>query len=110
MNECFWPGVKNYLDTGVHFGKKFHFWLEGNWTRFYDVLADIPENSTIIWNDSGDDQKALESWGDRNVSVISMPTMVLGNDTAEECVDFVNKILDKFSGYDRKILSFDKDF
>jgi uroporphyrinogen-III decarboxylase len=108
FEEMFWPTFKILANTAAQYGKKSILWFEGNWTRYYDVLADLPPHNCIIWSDTEDLTEAKKQWGNKITIASNMSVNYLGTRSKAECVGMAEKLLDTYARDGAFIFAFDR--
>ena len=93
FDEFYAPYLKQLMDTVIDSGKLYYIFCENSLQNFWEFFQDFRKGSVLInleLDDIRDIRKKLP-----NVALGGgMPSMLLGNGTAEECVDYAKKLID----------------
>jgi len=106
-DEFLWPSVKKVLDAVVAADKTVVIFSEGSTKRFWDYFKDYPKGHIALFVEQDDIYEFREALP--NICAIGgMPTTLLGDGTAKECVDYAKKLIDDLGSEGGFILSQNK--
>ncbi len=79
------------IDNEIYSGIVF----EGDWTAYFDLMQDIPDNDILIGSmEFGDYKNFKEKLGSKFAICGGMPLSVLGLESREKTIDFTKQLLD----------------
>ena len=94
-SEAFWPTYKKMLLDVFSRGSKTVMVMEGNWSRYYDYLKELPEKS-IVMNLEDDDPFAVKrELGKQGAVAAAVPVNMLRHSSERECIDYAKKLVDE---------------
>lgn len=99
-----WPKMKQLVDTLVAKNKTVRIYFHGALDRFYEYFQDYPKGSLVFMveaNDVWDVRKKLP-----NAAICGgLTALMMGNATADECVNHTRKLIDELGSDGGLILS-----
>lgn len=83
--------------------------LEGDWTPYFDIMQDLPDNNCLIASmEFGDYKNFKEKMGKKFTLCGGIPIGLLRSGTISECADYTKKLLDTCAPGGGFIVSIDK--
>lgn len=93
FEKFYWPSFKQLCEALHEAGQGIYLFVEHDWTRFLDYLAELPEN-TIMRIEFGDPQLFKEKLGKKHILAGFYPVTLLQSGTKEACIDKAKELLD----------------
>ncbi len=107
FERFYWPTFKKLCNGLAENGYTAFPFLEDNWTRYLDILMDLPER-THLAIEYTDPKLIKEKLGKKYVISGGYPTTFLKTGTKHQCIDKVKEILDIFAPGGGYFFAFDK--
>lgn len=89
----YWPQLKRVIDDAVASNQRFFIAAQGTILRFADFLREIPRGTMMIHPEGDDIRDCRRELPDIALAG-GLPTMILGNSTPEECLDYAKHLVD----------------
>lgn len=105
--ELYWPTFKQLVEAIDAAGYKSFLFVEQDWMRYLDYLAELPEN-TVMWFEYGDPKLTKERIGNKHILSGFYPVTLLKAGTKEQCLDKAKEMLDILAPGGRSLFFFDK--
>lgn len=112
FGEIYWPTIQKVLELLEKADKTLYIFCEGEMLRYAEYFQDIPKGRAVLHVENDDIFEVRRKLP--NICLAGgMKTELLGNGTAEECVDYAKRLIDGLGdGYifsENKMLSFQND-
>lgn len=93
VEELWFPTYKKLLEQYAARGVRTSPFVESDWTRFLDMLYDLPAGTNMKF-EGGDPKQIKEKLGDKMLLGGFYPLMLIRSGTPEQCVDKAKELLD----------------
>lgn len=107
FERFYWPTFKKTVEGLAEAGIASFLFVEQDWMRFVDYLAELPEN-TVMMFEYGDPQLVKEKLGKKHIITGFYPISLLKTGTKEQCVDKAKELIDILAPGGRYFFGFDK--
>lgn len=107
FEKFYWPTFNKVCHIAAERGQAMQIFLEGDWTRFVDHLAELPQG-TRLWMEYGDPQIFKDKLGKKMVLGGFYPLTLLGRASKEKCIDKAKELLDILAPGGNYFFIFDK--
>ncbi|MBR0482352.1 MAG: uroporphyrinogen decarboxylase [Firmicutes bacterium] len=107
FDELWWPGFYTMANNYAAMGMGINAWVEDDWTRYTDYLADLPVNSMIRF-EHGDRELYKSKLGHKLILMGLYEFTNLKTHSKEGCIDEVKKLFDVMAPGGRYVFNFDK--
>lgn len=107
FEKLYWPSFKALVDGLAAKGMKSNLFVEQDWMRYIDYLAELPEN-TIMMFEYGDPKLIKEKLGKKHIITGLYPLALLKTGTKQQCIDKAKELLDVMAPGGRYFFGFDK--
>ncbi|GAB4269732.1 uroporphyrinogen decarboxylase family protein [Thermincola ferriacetica] len=107
FERFYWPTFKKTVDGLAEAGIKSFLFVEHDWMRYVDYLAELPEN-TIMMFEYGDPKLVKEKLGKKHIITGFYPISLLKTGTEQECIDKAKELIDILAPGGRYFFGFDK--
>lgn len=107
FDQIYGPILTKLFKHIVDHKKTVRFFVEGSFGRFLDYLQDIPKGHLAVEFEN-DNIFELRKQLPNACVIGGMPTLMLGNGTEQECVDYAKKLCDELGTNGGYIMSQDK--
>ena len=101
------PNMSKFFHYVADHDKTYHFFIEGSFMRFADILQDVPKGHISTFTEN-DDIFELRKKLPNICLEGGMPCLMLNGSSKEECVDRAQKLVDAIGANGGYILSQDK--
>ncbi|HWR42102.1 uroporphyrinogen decarboxylase family protein [Sporomusa sp.] len=108
FERFYWPTFKKLVETLADDGYTLNIFFEGDWTRYYDYLQELPPKKIYAIMENADMKVAKEKLGKVMCLSGGYPLTLLQHGTKEECIDKAKQIMDAAMPGGGYIFSFDK--
>ncbi|HWR42095.1 uroporphyrinogen decarboxylase family protein [Sporomusa sp.] len=108
FERLYWPTFKKLVETFNSEGYSITIFCEGDWTRFYDYLQELPPNKILVTIEQADMRIAKEKLGNRMCLSGGYPLALLQGGAKEECIKKAKQIIDAAAPGGGYIFGFDK--
>jgi len=93
VEKFWWPSFEKLVTYGNNIGQSNSFFCEADFTRFKDMLTDLPGRIMMRF-ERGDMQAIMDSVGTKHIVTGFYPSMMFATNTKQECLDKAKEILD----------------
>ncbi|WP_287705251.1 uroporphyrinogen decarboxylase family protein [Dehalobacter sp.] len=109
FDKFYWPMFKTIIEAFVANGVIPMPFYEGDWSRYYDHLQDLPAKKTLGWFEHGDPKELKQKLGNTMCILGLFPLTLLQYGTKEECITKAKELLDDLAPGGGYIFSTDKE-
>ncbi|AFV02164.1 MULTISPECIES: uroporphyrinogen decarboxylase family protein [unclassified Dehalobacter] len=109
FDKFYWPMFKTIIEAFVANGVIPMPFYEGDWSRYYDHLQDLPAKKTLGWFEHGDSKELKQKLGNTMCILGLFPLTLLQYGTKEECITKAKELLDDLAPGGGYIFSTDKE-
>ncbi|KPU43155.1 uroporphyrinogen decarboxylase (URO-D) [Oxobacter pfennigii] len=95
FEKYFWPTYKKMLLFAHEKGSKTSITGEGDMSRFYDLLLDLPKASVILKLEKDDIFYAKKKIGNHVAIIGNFPSSYIKYKSKQECLDMAKRIMDE---------------
>lgn len=107
FERFYWPTFKKTVEGLAEAGIASFLFVEQDWMRFVDYLAELPEN-TVMMFEYGDPKLVKEKLGKKHIITGFYPISLLKTGTKEQCIDKAKELIDILAPGGRYFFGFDK--
>ncbi|MEG0379550.1 MAG: uroporphyrinogen decarboxylase family protein, partial [Eubacterium sp.] len=107
FERFYWPTFKALVDELDALGYGIDLFVEQDWTRFIDYLAELPRGCCMIV-EYGDPKIFKEKLGDKFILSGFYPMSLLKTGTEKECIDKASELLDILAPEGNYVFHLDK--
>lgn len=108
FGELWWPTFKQMVETLVEKGHYLYIFFEGDWTRYYDYLEELPAGRILGRFEYADPRVIKERLG-KIMSVTGFfPVTTIAQGTKEACIDKTKELMDILAPGGGYAFGFDK--
>ncbi|MEG0681584.1 MAG: uroporphyrinogen decarboxylase family protein [Eubacterium sp.] len=107
FERFYWPTFKKLVCTLDEMGYGIDLFIEHDWSRFVDYLAELPKGCFMMF-EYGDPKFFKEKLGDRAILSGFYPLNLLKTGTKQECLDKASELLDILAPGGNYIFNLDK--
>ncbi|MGB9814283.1 MAG: uroporphyrinogen decarboxylase family protein [Thermovenabulum sp.] len=107
FEKVFWPTFKKLVDGLVEKGMGVDLFLEQDWMRYIDYLAELPKG-VKMWFEYGDPKLIKERLGKKHIITGLYPISLLRTGNKKECIDKAKELVDILAPGGGYIFNFDK--
>lgn len=108
FERFYWPTFKKYVEALDEAGVGATIFVEQDWSRYYDYLFDLPENTMMIFEE-GDPSEIKKKLGKKHILAGFYPMGVLKTGTEKDCLDKAKEIVDVLAPGGKYIFTLDKN-
>lgn len=108
FEKLYWPSFKRIVEELIDNGHYLFIFFEGEWTRYFDYLQQLPKGKILGWMEYGDMKLAKEKLGDVMCIHGYYPLTLLATGTKQQCVDKAKEVLDTMAPGGGYMFGFDK--
>ena len=108
FERFYWPTFKRYVEALDEAGVGATIFVEQDWSRYYDYLFELPENTMMIFEE-GNPSEVKEKLGKKHILAGFYPMGVLKTGTEQECLDKAKEIVDILAPGGKYIFTLDKN-
>ncbi|MEG2286116.1 MAG: uroporphyrinogen decarboxylase family protein [Eubacterium sp.] len=108
FSTLWWPTFKKMVDVLVEKGYYLYIFFEGDWTRYYDYLQELPPKHILGRFEYADPKIIKERLGSRMSLTGFYPIMTLAHGSKEMCLDKTKELMDILAPGGGYIFGFDK--
>jgi hypothetical protein len=98
FDRFYWPSFKTIMEFFAARDVYVIPFYEGDWSRYYDHLQELPPKKTMGWFEQGDPQELKEKLGDTLCIIGLFPATLLQYGTKEECIAKAKELIDGMTG------------
>lgn len=108
FGELWWPTFKQMVETLVEKGHYLYIFFEGDWTRYYDYLEELPAGRILGRFEYADPRVIKDRLG-KIMSVTGFfPVTIIAQGTKEACLDKTKELMDILAPGGGYAFGFDK--
>ncbi|GAW31018.1 uroporphyrinogen decarboxylase family protein [Carboxydocella sp. JDF658] len=107
FERFYWPTFKKTVEGLKAVGMRANLFVEHDWMRFIDYLAELPEG-TIMMFEYGDPKLIKEKLGKKHIITGLYPVSLLKTGTKQQCIDKAKELIDILAPGGNYIFGFDK--
>lgn len=107
FEKFYFPTFNELCHINAERGVASHIFLEGDWTRFLDLLQELPMG-TRLYMEYGDPQAFKDKLGKKHVLGGFYPLSLLRTGTKQECIDKAKELIDILAPGGNYFFCFDK--
>ncbi len=112
FDKYFWPPFKKIMEFFAAHDIYVIPFYEGDWSRYYEHLQELPAKKTMGWFEYGDPKEIKQKLSDTLCLIGLFPTTLLQYGTKEECIAKAKELLDALApgggyifGTDKEVIS-----
>jgi hypothetical protein len=107
FERFYWPSFKKLVDGLAEKGQRSYLFVEQDWMRYVDYLADLPAG-TVMMFEYGDPKLVKEKLGNKHIISGFYPLTLLKTGTKQQCIDKAKELIDTLAPGGGYYFSFDK--
>jgi hypothetical protein len=107
FEKFYWPTFKKTVEDLAANGMRAHLFVEHDWMRYVDYLAELPEG-TIMMFEYGDPKLVKEKLGKKHIITGFYPISLLKTGTKQQCIDKAKELIDTLAPGGNYFFGFDK--
>ncbi|HEX3032062.1 MAG TPA: uroporphyrinogen decarboxylase family protein [Bacillota bacterium] len=107
FEKLYWPSLKKLVEGLAAKGQPAYLFVEQDWSRFIDYLAELPENTRLRF-EYGDPRVVKEKLGKKHILTGFYPLTLLTLGTKQQCIDKAKEILEIMAPGGKYFFEFDK--
>lgn len=108
FDKMYWPTFAKMVDILTQKGYYLYIFFEGDWTRYYDHLATLPEKRILGRFEYADPKAIKDKIGDKMALTGFYPVTLLAHGTESECIDKTKELVDILAPGGGYMFGFDK--
>lgn len=108
FKELWWPTFKELVEKLVAEGHYLYIFFEGDWSRYYEYLTDLPKKRIMGRFEYADAKLIKTTLGDMMCLLGFYPLTLLANGTKEVCIDKAKEYIDILAPGGGYVFNFDK--
>lgn len=94
FEELYFPTFKRLIETVYESGSKTVLFCEGSWSKFNNIMKQLPKGSTICMIDEDDPVEMKKEMGEYTTICGGVPLATLRSASKEQCLEEAKRILD----------------
>ncbi|NLN98469.1 MAG: uroporphyrinogen decarboxylase [Eubacteriaceae bacterium] len=108
FERFYWPTFKKYVEALDELGIGTNVFVEHDWSRYYDYLYELPENTLLIIEE-GDFKEIKKKLGGKHILSGFYPLNVLKTGTEEECLNMAKELIEILAPGGKYIFALNKN-
>lgn len=108
FEKLYWPSFKRMVEELIDNGHYLFIFFEGEWTRYFDYLQQLPKGKVLAWMEYGDMQQAKEKLKDVTCIHGYYPLTLLTTGNKQQCIDKAKEVLEIMAPGGGYMFGFDK--